>query len=230
MPANGDPSAYTVIAVSQDGYAIQAELSVQGAYCIPAENGVWRLEYQGPDGLLTKRVVKLLNYPIVVSTLIPGQHYANGERGTKLVGFDDLTHSDTLYEIPNAYGELDWQNWIATHQKYYGGYGYINGATSGEYVAYNSSGHPATIESSNPFDFLGAHVGVAWPQAEKGLIDIKAWRDNELIYHDRIRARTAGPSQFAADYEKVTRVEFSTDHYWQIVLDDIEISTVSSKQ
>ncbi len=229
LPANGDPTDYTVTGVFQTENTLEATPSAEGAYSMLAENGVWRLDFHGPDGLLTRRVVKLSNYPVIFSTVIPHRQYANRELENKRIGFDDLTQSDTLYEIPNGYANLNWHNWIATHHKFYGGHGYINGTVSGEYVAYNSSGHPATVESSTPFDFVGAFIAVAWPQAEKGFIDIKGWHGDELIYHDRIKTSTSGPIQFAAGYKNVTRVEFSTEHYWQIVMDDIEISSVSSK-
>lgn len=230
VPTEGDPSGYVVSAISRNAKTIQAPLSTEGAYTIAVDNGVWQLEFLGPDGLLAKRVVKLSNYPVIVSKVVAGRQYASKESKARLVGFDDLTNSDTLYEIPNGYAGLHWHNWIAVHQKYYAGYGYINAAISGEYVAYNSSGHPAVLESPDPFDFLGAYVGVAWASAEKGFIDIKGWREDELIYRDRIKARTSGPLKLAADYKDVTRVEFSTEHYWQVVLDDIEISQPDSER
>ncbi len=42
---------------------------------------------------------------------------------------------------------------------------YRRSRTSGEFVAYNSSGHPAAISSDEPFDFVGGYFGVAWLQS-----------------------------------------------------------------
>jgi hypothetical protein len=140
---------------------------------------------------------------------------------SQIIGFDNLTSSDTLYEIPNEYEGLNWRNWVATHQKLYQGNGYINAATSSEYVAYTSSGHPAAISSTKMFDFVGVNVGMAWPEGEPHDIVVKAWRNETEVYHDRFRATTAGPTYFAADYRSITRVEFASEGYWQIALDDL---------
>lgn len=112
---------------------------------------------------------------------------------------------------------------MATHQKLYRGDGYINAAVSGEYVAYNSSGHPAWIGADAPFDFVGAHVGVAWPKAEGGDIIVSAYRGDDKVGEERLRGAVEGPVWFDADWRGVTRVEFRHDHHWQIVIDDVAV-------
>jgi hypothetical protein len=51
---------------------------------------------------------------------------------------------------------------------------------------------------------------------------VKAWRSDRLVYEDHMRVSTAGPTCFDADYRSVTRVEFSSEARWQIVIDDLE--------
>ncbi len=227
-PTDSDITDYFVTASSGAGRTRQAALSAKGIYSLPVENGVWRLDYQGPEVPLTTRVVEVSGYPVVVSAVRVGERLPRGHSTHKTIGFDDLTHSDTLYKVPNGYAELNWHNWIATHHKFYRGYGYVNGTVSGEYVAYNSSGHPAAFSSAAPFDFLSVYVAVAWTHAERGFIEIKGWRGEEMVYRDRIRASVSGPIKFQADYLGVTRVEFSTEHYWQVVLDNLTISVSGS--
>jgi hypothetical protein len=226
--ADGNVSSYVVTASSEGKESREVVVSAEGAYEFTAENGLWRLDFNGPKVPVATRVVAVSGYPVAVSTVEPGVPCVRRSGKETAIGFDDLTHSDTLYKIPNGYGGLNWHNWISTHQKFYKGHGYLNGTVSGEYVAYNGSGHPAAISMATPFDFLGAHVSVAWTQAERGSIDIQGWRGNQRVYRDRITTSTSGPVKFDACYTDVTRVEFSTQHYWQVLIDDLMISVPST--
>ncbi len=146
---------------------------------------------------------------------------------TEIVDFDDFTTANTITEIPNGYAGVDWANWVSTHRILYGGPGYVNGNTSGEFVAYNSSGHPATISSDEPFDVVGGYFSVAWPDGELHDITVQAWRGDSLVATDSFRARTSGPLYFDADYRSVTRVEIASAANWQFVLDDLELRTAN---
>jgi hypothetical protein len=136
-----------------------------------------------------------------------------------------LTTADALFEIPGGYAGLDWTNWVAMHQTLYGSIGMFNGVVSPEHFAYNSSGHPATFGSDRGFDFGGVFLSVARPDAEQHEILIRAWRHDREAYEDRITGTTAGPIYFDADYRNVTRAEFASEAYWQIVIDDLEFRT-----
>ncbi len=103
----------------------------------------------------------------------------------------------------------------------------MNGATSGEYVAYNSSGNPATVSSDQPFDFVGASIGSAWPEGEQYDVVIRAWRGDELVHVDRLGPSTAGPVFFDADYRSITRLELASEANWQFVVDDAEFRLAS---
>jgi hypothetical protein len=53
---------------------------------------------------------------------------------------------------------------------------------------------------------------------------VKAWRGEELVYQDDVKLSRLGPVFFQANYDQVTKVEFETDHYWQVVTDDLLFS------
>lgn len=183
------------------------------------ESGSWLLRIDDADGRPIRRV-EVGDDPVVVSQ-VSGDGF-DSLPTTVVLGLDDLTTANTVAEIPNGYGGLDWSNWVATHRILYGGPGYVNGATSGEYVAYNSSGNPATVSSDQPFDFVGASIGSAWPEGEQYDVVIRAWRDEEVVHVDRISPSTSGPVFFDADYRSITSLEMASEANWQFVVDDAE--------
>jgi len=141
---------------------------------------------------------------------------------TTKIGFDDIIGSIGIKKMPNGYHGLNWQNWVVSHQRFYKGEGYINGTTSGEFIAYNGSGHPMAVSRDKPFDFVGGHFTSAWREAEGEIVHVKAWRGDELAYQDDVKLSRFGPVFFQANYDQVTRIEFKTDHYWQVVTDDLQ--------
>ncbi len=208
-----------------DGTSLAATRGENGTYSFPATAGTWQLELVADNGKAIARKVVVREYPVMVSRLVSEAGSMRAKPNIRTIGFDDLTPSDTLCEIPNGYAGLNWRNWVATHQKLYQGNGFINATVSSEYLAYTSSGHPATISSEETFDFLGAYVGVAWPKGEDFDVVVKAWRQDVLVHEDRFRASTAGPIYFDADYLDVSRIEFSSDGYWQVVVDDVTVGS-----
>jgi len=136
------------------------------------------------------------------------------------VGYDNLNRSEALTKIPNDYAGLEWHNWIATHNLFYNGPGYVNGTITGDYINYNSSGHPAMISRSTPFDFISTYIGVAWPGATNGDVVIEGYRDDERIYSDRLHLNEHGPIKFIANYFDVTEVRIHSEVYWQVILED----------
>ncbi len=208
-------------AVSPAGKRSEVPLSDDGVFVLDVTPGRWRLELAMQGGTVS-REISVGAYAVLVSS-------PNADRDERpplpqpvRAGFDGLTPSDTLYEVPNGYLGLNWTNLIATHHKFYRGDGYINATVSSEYMAYNSSGHPANVWSEQPFDFVGTHLGVAWWHGEGHDIVIRGWRGDRIVYTDRVRARTAGPVYFDADYRAVTRVDFLSEGYGQVVLDDAD--------
>ena len=195
-----------------------------GSFSVPVSRGDWEIVRRSPDGDEPVNRVSVGWYPVLMPDATRPS-LTSSDLVAASIDFDGLTTSDTLYEVPSGYGGLDWHNWIATHQKFYAGYGYINATTSGEFSAYNSSGHPAEFSSIKPFDLHRVNVGVAWRQAEDADIVMRGWRGNDLVYEDRFRASTSGPVTLQANYHAVTRVEIATDTYWQVVIDDLVVAT-----
>lgn len=201
---------------------VAVEPDEAGGFSVPATVGEWQVLRRDADGPVPGGVFSLGSRPVHLADIARPFPHRQGEYVQ--LDFDDLTGSDTLYEIPSGYGGLDWHNWIATHHKFYNGYGYINATTSGEFSSYNSSGHPAEFSSSKPFDVFSVNLGVAWPRAESADIHLRAWRGGELAYHDRLRATTSGAKTVIVNYQSVTRVEIATETYWQVVIDDLVVS------
>ncbi len=133
--------------------------------------------------------------------------------------------TSAVFEVPSGYGGLNWYNFVAMHERFTGGPGYINTTVSGEFIAYNSSGHPAIVSSDKPFDFVGAYFGVGWNDAEGETLLVKAWSGEQAAYEDRLVLSATGPVYFAADYRRVTRIEIRTEHYWQAAIDDFAYRT-----
>jgi hypothetical protein len=213
LKANGPDTSEFVITILKDGM-----------YSLPATPGLWRFEYAGANAG-SVRNVSVEKYPIVVSRMTTDRLSFAAKPKLKIIGFDNLTTSDTLLEIPNGYEGLGWRNWVATHQKFYERNAAVNVTTSGEYFAYTSSGHPATLSSPKTFDFVGAYVGVAWGGGDEHDVLVRAWRNESEVYHDRFRATSFGPIYFDADYRSITRLEFASEGYWQIMMDDLAVRT-----
>lgn len=202
-----------------DDPAVPIPLSADGSFALAVSPGSWVMEIaEDNDQQIQKRSVEIGRYPVAISE--QGSD-ATANASPTLARFDDLISSESVAKIPGGYIALNWHNWVVTHNRTYGGEGYVNGTISGEYVAYNGSGLPASIEGEQPFDFVGGYFSVAWADAEGETLHIKAWRDGQLQHSDSLELSAVGPVYFAADYRDITRIEFSTEHYWQVVADDL---------
>jgi hypothetical protein len=214
-------NATKVLATSPSGREINVPLDTNGTFQIDAEKGLWSIKVSDSSGAIAERTVNLEKAPVVLSRIKLDQLEQTTSSRTRTVHFDDLITTQSIKEIPYKYGGVDWRNWVATHNLTYGGEGYVNNTMSGEFVAYNSSGHPVKVFSDQPFDFVGGYFGVAWGVAEGETLRVEAWRGAELAYQDELELSVLGPVYFSADYKNVTLVRMSTLHYWQFVCDDI---------
>ncbi|HEY4202637.1 MAG TPA: hypothetical protein VGM83_18960 [Devosiaceae bacterium] len=221
-PAGGE--AVTIVAAGPLAEKHLIAVAADGSYAIPAAPGKWSVKVAGKGIHDTEHPVDVGYYPVDLP-LLPSPVAANAPGRREVITFDDLISGQTVGEIPNGYEGLDWHNWVATHNLVYGGEGYRNGTVSGTYVAYGGSGHPATIESREPFDFAGGYFSAAWPGAQGETLIVRAWRADVLVHEDRLLLSVLGPVYFAADYQHITRLEVATEHYWQFVADDLTFST-----
>ncbi len=212
------------VSVTPEGLGeVKLKLDDRGNYYTPVKPGKWLLRVvDDVTGTRIERDIHIKSHPVVVSEITDFDEPDALKKPLVTVSFDDLTVSDTLYEIPSGYGGLYWWNWIATHHKFYRGAGYVNGTVSSEFIAYNSSGHPAVMwsEPGTTFDFVGTYIGVAWPRAERDFIYVKAWKGEDLKHTQKLRLETSGAIYFQADYKGITKLEFTSGNYERIVLDD----------
>lgn len=214
-----------VVLTGPDGVSAVATVGPDGRFSVPATPGKWLVDFSA-GGVTERRQVVVATAPVVLSAF-------SGKGGTAedplpiehVVGFDDLTTSPGVVEVPSGYGGLNWYNLVAMHQRFTDGPGYINATMSGEFIAYNSSGHPGQVSSDKPFDFTGAYFGVGWDDAEGETLILTAWRGNEPAYQDQMTLSANGPVYFAADYRRITRLEIRTQHYWQAAIDDFAYRT-----
>lgn len=217
------PAGAVVSLTAPDGTTNTVDVGKNGDFSATASEGEWQVAVALADGASAgQRKVTVGAVPVVLSAFtsdfIGPEPDALPERG--VVGFDDLQHTATVQEVPSGYGGLRWYNIVAMHEFFAGGPGYINTAMSGEFIAYNSSGHPAQVWNDKPFDFEGAYFGVGWDDAEGETLILKGWRGDNQVYEDRVTLSAMGPVHVAADYRSITRLQISTEHYWQAAIDD----------
>ncbi|CDX20783.1 conserved exported hypothetical protein [Mesorhizobium plurifarium] len=208
-----------------DGVTSAAKVGLDGRFSAAVTPGEWLVDFSA-GGATERRHVVVGSAPVILSAFsglgrsaeapLPNQH---------VVGFDDLMTSPGVFEIPSGYGGLNWYNLVAMHQSFTAGPGYVNTTMSGEFIAYNSSGHPAQVFSDKPFDFTGAYFGAGWDDAEGETLILKAWRGDEPAYEDQLALSANGLVYFAADYSRITRLEIRTLHYWQAAIDDFAYRT-----
>lgn len=214
------PAGVKVTAKGPDGGHRVTQADADGRFRLPATPGEWKVEWASE-----RRNVTVAQAPVVLAAF---SEKAKSDAAplpvSHVTGFDDLATSG-VFEVPSGYGGLDWYNLVAMHQRFTGGPGYINAAMSGDFIAYNSSGHPATVSSRAPFDFTGAYFGAGWDDAEGETLLIKAWRGEEPVYEDQVTLSALGPVYFAAEYRRITRIEIRTEHYWQAAIDDFAYRT-----
>jgi hypothetical protein len=210
-----------VSSISPSGNVSDVPLDRDGKFLIPADKGTWTIEANGDLETNVKRLVNVDMTPVVMSQIRVGEQQPETGSLIRTLSFDDLIVTNSVLELPSGYGGLNWRNWVVTHKESYGGEGYVNNNMSGEYVVYNSSGHPATVFSDKPFDFMGAYFSVAWSDAEGEALRFEGRRGDELVFQDEIQLSAVGSVYFNANYKDITELKISTLHYWQFVGDDL---------
>ena len=131
-----------------------------------------------------------------------------------------------LNKAQNGYAGLNWFNLnIMRSDHTPGSIGYSNGTTSGNHILYTSSGHPGRIYADTPFSLLSVNLSAAWPDSEGEEAVFSYYRDDVLVLTDTIGLSAYSPISYQPMIEGITRVEISTKHYWQLVIDDLVVLT-----
>jgi hypothetical protein len=198
--------------------ALQEAMSNEaGHFTFPVGPGNWQIS---SPTMPQPRQIVIAAAPVRLTESWLLQQDPPGEIPSIEATFDDL-QSEGVLKIPSGYLGLDWNNFVMTHQKFYEPAGYRNGVLSGEFLAYNGSGHPAAISRDRPFDFVGGYFGVSTLRAEGETLIITGWHDGQEVYRESLALSALGPIFVAADFRAVTRVEFRTEHYWQFTSDSL---------
>lgn len=188
--------------------------------------------YRVPDGADTVDLtgagrtwrLDALAYPVDVGILDPSRPPLDPGRNRRTIGFDDV-NTRSLRKIPSGYAGLNWFNFNAMTRDFTGSTeGYVNGNTSGDWIAYTSSGHPAEVYADEPFDFIGVHLSAAWLYSEGETGTIETWRGDTLVAEDTVVLSALTPVFYVPMLSDVTRIRFSSAHWWQMVLDDLVIA------
>jgi hypothetical protein len=216
-----DGARLSVEAQGKAGTVDRTELSDQAAFCysVPEAATASVLSTAG-----SRWRVEASAYPIDVGLLDPNRGSPDPGRAVETIGFDDVNPRG-LRKIPSGYAGLSWFNLNALVRDFSGGQeGYVNGNTSGDHVAYTSGGLPAEVWSDTPFDFIGVHLAAAWLNSEGETGTIESWRGDRLVAKDAVVLSALTPVFYNPMLPEITRIRFSTGHYWQMVLDDLVIA------
>jgi len=199
----------------QNGSLIsEAQLSVGEEFLFPVAPGAYQLISEN-----TRRAVRVGSLPVDIGTF---NRLSRTSVSGQNIDFEALAPY-RLQKLPNGYNNLNWFN-LNVIRASVGDVGYVNGATSGSNVLYTSSGLPASISANTNFDFVQANLSVAWPQAEGEQIILSFYRGEALVLQDKIGLSAYGPISYQPFLPNITRIELSTAHNWQAVLDDIVVN------
>jgi len=193
-----------------------------GTFKFNVESGDYILAVQGDE-----ISVPVKNYPVDIGSFkTPAFAPSGSSDKAYVIDFDDI--SDTgIRKVANGYGGLDWFNFNSLRSRFSNkSVGYINGNVSEDYIAYSSSGHPAYIyaQDDKGFNFHSVYVSVSWPKAEGEMLMVEAWRGDEKVSTDQVTLSAFGPVLYKPEIANITKIRFSTKHYWQLVMDDLTVS------
>jgi hypothetical protein len=170
-------------------------------------------------------VVFLMVYPLITRS--------------QVITFDDLNPSslpgkDAFDEapIPNGYDGLEWNNfWVMDVPQTGVGEGYGNSLVSGDNVAFNGYGNPASISiNAGSFDLDSAYLTAAL--ADDTMVEVQGFMGGALTYDNIYTVNTESPTLENFNYFGVDEVIFiSTNPTYsgypiQFAVDNMTINAV----
>ncbi len=217
------PKDASVTATGPDGNSKQLELSKDGSFVLSGTPGIWSIVFESASlNWKLIRKVKVTNVPVEMIAVVTGQKELPVQPHQIVENFEWINHSK-LEKIPNGHKGLNWDYLLAMNHQTARGPGYINVLNSGHAVAYNSSGHPATISAKKGefFDFIGGFFAVAWSKANGEILQIEAFRGKNRVAFHELKLSHLGATWLDADLRGIDKLILSTKHYWQFSTDDL---------
>lgn len=176
------------------------------------------------DGAGFGRKLTLSPYPTHLGILAVDRPPIGADAALETIDFNAVTPRG-LRKIPSGYAGLNWFNLNAVSRDFTSGSeGYVNGNTSGDHMVYTSSGHLAELWSDRPFGFHSVMISAAWLTSEGETARIESWRGDVLVASDELAVSALTPIHYAPMLKDVTRIRFSSKHYWQLVIDDLVLA------
>ena len=128
--------------------------------------------------------------------------------GATTVMFDDVCRVDNCVDpIPAGYGGLGWSRFWVDEPFDTEDSGYARGRVSGDSVAFNASGDPATFFNGTPFDFVSTYLTAAF---NTGLnITVEGFLGRNLLYTQTVVVDDQAPTLFTFNYQGVDSVRFT---------------------
>lgn len=125
------------------------------------------------------------------------------------VSFDDVpgkSPSTTNNVIPNGYAGLNWDNIYVVHQTFFPGSGYVNGTTSGEWVAFNGFAQIGTIDNALDFNVVKGNFTAAWNNDLN--VIASAWDDGVVVGTKTFSIDTTEPTEVVFDFTSIDKITF----------------------
>ncbi|WP_051228956.1 PEP-CTERM sorting domain-containing protein [Paludibacterium yongneupense] len=160
---------------------------------------------------------------LLVSPLLAAPAFAATHLQT--ITFDDLT-SNTDTPIASGYAGLNWSNFYALDSQTAGyiGTGYDSGTMSGNNVAYNGYGLPASFSAiTGQLNFFGAYLTSAWLANDS--VEVLGLRAGSTVF-DQTVAITQKATLFQFNFDGVDTVKFVSSNGSQIAFDNVQVSPV----
>jgi hypothetical protein len=105
------------------------------------------------------------------------------------------------------YAGFQWNNFYIVDKDGLPGSGYQNGATSGQYVAYNAYGEPASISSATGFSLVSGMFTAAW---NNGLEVTVYGTGLDTSYSKTFTLNAAGPVEITFGWQGLTSLVFTS--------------------
>ena len=170
------------------------------------------------------RMLMLSSYPTHLGLIEPRRAPIDADAKLETIDFDDVNPRD-LRKVPCGYAGLNWFNLNAMSRDFGGNHhGYVNGNTSGDHILYTSSGHPSEFWADKPFGFHSVMLTCAWLGSEGEIATIQSWRGEDLFAQDEVVLTALTPIHYAPMLSGITRVRFTTAHFWQMVVEDLVLA------